>query len=124
MRLFDRLKEKLTPQAFKTLLGPAMKRLSEIDPLLSRGSRPLQMTLEDQVNALVYYHVGGCTSGRHLLQDLEQNDFAKEYVAPKKGIKKSSFFESFNSRGVKQLGQLFSALVADASEILPSEYAH
>jgi hypothetical protein len=124
MRIFDRLKEKLNPGAFKKLLAPAVKRLAEVELLLPRGNKPLQMTTEDLVTTLVYYHVGGCTSGRHLLQDLKENDFAKEYVAPGQGIKKSTFFETLNDRGEKQLSQLFSLLVADATEILPSEYAH
>ena len=55
----------------------------------------MQMTFEDELESMVYYHVGGCDSGRHLLQDLEQNNFTKEYVAPAKGIKKSAFLKDF-----------------------------
>jgi hypothetical protein len=82
------------------------------------------MTFEEQLNALVYFHLEEFASGRHLLQALEQNDFAKECVAPPKGIKKSAFFEAINTRGLKQLSQLFTALVADATKILPAEFAH
>lgn len=82
------------------------------------------MTFEEQLNALVYFHLEEFTSGRHLLQALEQNDFAKECVAPPKGIKKSAFFEAINTRGLEQLSQLFTALVADATKILPAEFAH
>lgn len=39
MHLFDQQKEKLTPQAFKTLLALAMKRLALVDLLLSRCFR-------------------------------------------------------------------------------------
>lgn len=124
MRILDRLKAKLTPNAFKTLMAPAMKRLPEVDPLMSRGDRPLQMTFENELNAMVYYHLGGCESGLHLLQDLEENDFAKEHVAPVKGIKKSAFFEALNTRGAAQFSQLFSILAEDAAKILPDEYAH
>jgi hypothetical protein len=42
-----------------------------------------------------------------LLQALEQNDFAKECVAPPRGIKKSSFFEAINNRGLEQLTEVF-----------------
>jgi hypothetical protein len=41
------------------------------------------------------------SSGRELLQSLEQDNFAKECVAPPKGIKKSAFFEAINSRGLE-----------------------
>lgn len=124
MRPFKRLKERLKVRAFKKLLAPALKRFATIAPLKSRGDRPLQMTFEEQLNALVYFHLEEFASGRHLLQALEQNDFAKECVAPPKGIKKSAFFEAINTRGLEQLSQLFTGLVADASKILPAEFAH
>ena len=124
MRRFKRLKQKQKVRAFRKLLAPARKRFTEISPLESRGDRPLQMTFEEQLNALVYFHLEEFVSGRHLIQALEQDDFAKECVAPPKGIKKSAFFEAINNRGLEQLSQLFTALVADASEILPAEFAH
>jgi hypothetical protein len=124
MRRFKRLKQKHKERAFRKLLSPARKQFSTIAPLESRGDRPLQMTFEEQLNALVYFHLEEFSSGRHLLQALEQNDFAKECVAPPKGIKKSAFFEAINTRGLEQLSQLFTALVADATKILPAEFAH
>lgn len=124
MRHFKRLKRKQKARTFKKLLAPAQKRFPAIAPLESRGDRPLQMTFEEQLNALVCFHLEEFASGRHLLQALEQNDFAKECVAPPKGIKKSAFFEAINTRGLEQPGQLFTALVADASKILPAEFAH
>lgn len=122
MRRFKWLKQKT--RAFQKLLAPAQKRFPEIAPLQSRGDRPLQMTFEEQLNALVYFHLEEFTSGRHLLQALEQNDFARECVAPQKGIKKSAFFEALNTRGLEQLTQLFTSPVADATKILPAEFAH
>jgi len=124
MRRFKRLKQRQKARAFRRLLAPARKRFSAIAPLESRGDRPLQMTFEEQLNALVYFHLEEFASGRHLLQALEQNDFAKECVAPPKGIKKSAFFEAINTRGLEQLSQLFNALVADATKVLPAEFAH
>jgi hypothetical protein len=61
------------------------------------------MTFDDQLKALIFYHLEEYTSGSELLQALEQNDFAKECVAPPKGIKKSAFFEAINNRGLEQL---------------------
>jgi hypothetical protein len=124
MRRFKQLKQKHKGRAFRNLLAPARNRFSVIDPLESRGDRPLQMTFEEQLNALVYFHLEEFASGRHLLQALEQNDFAKDCVAPPKGIKKSTFFEAINTRGLEQLSQLFTALVADATKVLPAEFAH
>jgi hypothetical protein len=124
MRRFKRLKQKHKERAFRKLLSPAREQFSTISPLESRGDRPLQMTFEEQLNALVYFHLEEFASGRHLLQALEQNDFAKECVAPPKGIKKSAFFEAINTRGLEQLSQLFTALVADATKVIPAEFAH
>jgi len=124
MRPFKRLKQRQKARAFKNLLNPARKKSPALTPLESRGDRPLQMTFDEQLSALVYFHLEEFASGRHLLQALEQNDFAKECVAPPKGIKKSAFFEAINTRGLEQLGQLFTALVADAAKILPMEFAH
>ena len=124
MRRFKRLKQKRKTKAFKKLLAPARQRLPETSPLESRGDRPLKMTFEEQLNALVYFHLEEFTSGRHLIQALEQNDFAKECVAPTEGIKKSAFFEAINTRGLEQLSQLFTSLVNDASKVIPAEFAH
>ena len=41
------------------------------------------------------------------MQVLEKDKFAREVIAPKKGIKKSSFFEAINSRGLEQLTCVF-----------------
>jgi hypothetical protein len=98
MRRFKQLKQKHKERAFRKLLSPAREQFSTIAPLESRGDRPLQMTFEEQLNALVYFHLEEFASGRHLLQALEQNDFTKECVAPPKGIKKSAFFEAINTR--------------------------
>ncbi len=122
MRLFKRLKQKHKSRAFKKVLIPAHNHFPKISQLKSRGDRPLQMTFEEQLNALVYFHLEEFESGRHLLQAFEQNDFAKQYVAPANGIKKSAFFEAINTRGLEQLSQLFTALVADATKILPVQF--
>ena len=69
-------------------------------PLDSRGDRPLKMTFEDQLKALIFFHLEEHTSGQHLLQVLEEDDFARDVIAPEDGIKKSSFSEAINSRGL------------------------
>lgn len=81
------------------------------------------MTFEDQLNALIYFHLEEHSSGRHLLQVLEEDEFARDNIAPQDGIKKSSFFEAINSRGLEQLLQVFEALYAEASSVLPKEYS-
>lgn len=116
-------KFKKTP-SFWLLLKPLREILKRITLLSARGNRPLQMEFEEQLNALIYFHLEEHTSGRHLLQVLEEDDFAREAVAPKAGIKKSSFFEAINSRGLEQFMEVFQALQANATGILPAEFSN
>ena len=124
MRPFKRLKQRRKSRAFKLILAPIFERFKLEKQLESRGDRPLQMSFDDQLKALIYYHLQEYASGSELLQALEEDNFAKEYIAPPKGIKKSSFFEAMNTRGLEQLTEVFSHLVKQAGKALPVEYAH
>ena len=110
--------------SFWLLLKPLREILSKITLLSARGNRPLQMEFEEQLNALIYFHLEEHTSARHLLQVLKEDKFARETVAPKAGIEKSSFSEAINSRGLEQLLEVFQALQADAVGILPAEFSN
>lgn len=106
---------------FKMML-PVSNALPDLTPLTSGCNRPLQMTFEDQINILVYFHLEEHHSGRHLLQVLKENDFARQYVAPENGIEKSSFFEDISSRGLEQMVELFGKLYVKAAKQLPKGY--
>ena len=82
------------------------------------------MTFEDQLNALVFYHLEEHESGTHLVQVLEEDTFAREHIAPKDGIKKSSFFEAINTRGLEQLTVVFNELQAQAAATIPKQFEH
>src|SRR5574340_1289711 len=105
------------------LMIPVRKNILDTTPLTSRCNRPLKMTFEDQVNILVYFHLEEHQSGRHLLQVLKDENFAKRHIAPKEGICKSSFFEDISSRGLEQMADLFQKLYEEAAGLLPKEYA-
>src|SRR5919108_2081314 len=124
MRPFKRLKQRRKSRAFKLLLTPVFEKLKLNNELKSRGDRPLQMSFDDQLKALIFYHLQEFTSGSELLQALEQDNFAKECVASPKGIKRSAFFEAINNRGLEQLSEVFNHLVKQAGRVLPTEYAH
>ena len=104
------------------LTQPMQKLIGTMPKLQSRGNRPLQMTFEQQLNALIYLHLQDHTSGRHLLQVLEEEDFAREVIAPPDGIKKSSFFEAINTRGLEQLTYIFKELHKQAHKTIPHEH--
>jgi len=105
------------------LMLPLNNTLPNLTPLTSGCNRPLQMTFEDQINILVYFHLEEHHSGRHLLQVLKENHFARQYIAPEKGIQKSSFFEDISSRGLEQMVELFEKLYMQAAKQVPKGYA-
>lgn len=121
-RKFKKLKPRQKSKTFKKLMEPIKAILSKVPPLVSRGDRPLQMTFEDQLNALVYYHLEEHDSGTHLVQVLQDDSFAREHIAPKDGIKKSSFFEAVNSRGLEQLTAVYNELQAQAAATIPRQF--
>lgn len=123
MKIFTELPQHRKPWALKNLFAPSSSWTPEV-PLASKGYRPLQLTFDDQLKALVYFHLEEFSSGRELLQALEQNNFAKDYVAPTEGIKKSAFFEAINNRGLEQLSDLFNFLVTKARGIIPAKHQH
>lgn len=110
--------------SFYELLAPIYRILPHTPPLEAKGYRPLQMEFEHQLKALIFYHLEEYSSGSHFVQALEEDDFAKNEIAPPDGIKKSSFFDAVNHRGLEQLLYIFEKLQADAASTLPKEYAH
>ena len=106
-----------------TIMTPVNNILPEITPLLSGCNRPLKMSFEDQLNILVYFHLEEHSSGRHLLQVLKEDNFARQYIAPEGGIEKSSFFEDISSRGLKQMLEVFEKLYDKTAKHLPKGHA-
>jgi hypothetical protein len=121
---FKHLNAQKKAKAFSKLLRPVHNLEHEIPVLTSRGYRPLQMTFEDQFKALVFFHLEEHTSGTELVQFLEQDDFACACIAPKGGIKKSSFFEAINTRGLDQLHFIFTELQSQATKTIPQKFTN
>ena len=115
--------QKKKHRTYPKLMQSINDTLPDITPLTSGSNRPLQMTFEDQIKILVYFHLEEHQSGRHLLQVLNENHFARQYVAPEKGIQKSSFFEDISSRGLEQMLELFEKLYVKAARQLPKGHA-
>lgn len=117
------LKKQLQSINFDKFMFPLVELHPMAPELKSRGDRPLKMTFEDQLNALVYFHLQEHKSARHLIQDLKENVFAKEHIAPDGGISRSSFSEAINHRGLEQLQFLFENLYKKALGVLPKGHA-
>jgi hypothetical protein len=114
--------DKADAPSFRQLYLPVYRAMLGMPRLESRGDRPLKMTFEDQLKALIFFHLEEHTSAQHLLQVLEEDDFARGVIAPEDGIKKSSFGEAINTRGLEQLGHIYHNLQAQAVNILPKEH--
>ncbi len=111
------------PPSFEDLYKPIDKLAPSIPDLRSRGYRPLQMEFSHQLKALVAFHLEEHKSGRDLLQFLEEDDFARQTIAPPQGIKRSSFFEAINTRGLEQMFRVFRHLQAEATTVIPKAHA-
>ncbi|WP_425456388.1 IS4 family transposase [Desulfobotulus mexicanus] len=122
MKIFTDEKKKIDSLTFNKFMLPIIKILPIIPALLSRGHRPLKMNFEDQLKALIYFHLQEHGSARHLIQDMNENNFAKENIAPEGGISISSFSEIINSRGLEQLLFVFQELYKQASFIIPKKF--
>ena len=114
---------KASVPSFHQLYRPIQSAMVGMSPLEARGYRPLKMTFDDQLKALIFFHLEEHVSGQHLLQVLEEDDFARDHIAPKEGIKKSSFAEAINSRGLEQLIHIYQNLQTNAVAVLPKEHA-
>ena len=121
-RSFEPDQKKLRSDLFFQFIQPVGDIIPETPVLKSRGDRPLKMTFEDQLNMLIFFHLEEHVSARHMLQVIEQDDFARENIAPEEGIKKSSFSEAVNTRGLEQLQIVFEKLSRKASGILPNRH--
>lgn len=108
---------------FDRFLSPLRSALEQITPLESRCNRPLTFQFEDEIKALVYYHVNHFESANHLLQTLSESTFARTAVAPPEGIASSTFYEAIGSRGLPQLQQVFSLLATYASAVIPKAHS-
>lgn len=108
--------------SFLELWQPVQNILPNVPPLMARGNRDLKMNFEDQLKALVFFHLEEHTSGSHLLQVLEDDDFARDVIAPAEGIKKSAFFEANNNRGLEQLTFVYQELQSKATMSLPVQH--
>jgi hypothetical protein len=117
-------RRKTNAPSFTKLYKPIHKATIGMPPLEARGNRSLKMEFEDQLKALIFFHLEEHTSAQHLLQVLEEDDYARNFIAPKDGIKKSSFSEATNTRGLDQLAYVYQNLQSQAVNILPKEHTN
>ena len=115
-------KKNINSETFDKFIAPLNDIVPKSPALLSRSNQPLAIKTSHLVNALIYYHLHEYDSARHLIQDLEKNNFARQRIAPEKGLRRSTFGETLNSRGTEQLLYIFKELYKKATEIIPKKY--
>lgn len=115
--------KKLKATSFYKLYQPVQNILPDMPKLIARGDRPLQMEFEHQLKALILFHLEEHTSAQHLLQVLEEDNFARTEIAPPEGIKKSSFSEAINTRGLEQFMAVFEQLQKKAAKLISPQFA-
>ena len=108
--------------SFQELWQPVEKFRADLPLLPSRGNRPLKMDFEQQLKSLILFHLEEYDSARHLLQVLEQDEFARSCIAPPEGIGRSSYGEALNTRGLEQLLFVYEKLQAQATATLPKAH--
>lgn len=113
---------KIPEPSFQELWQPVEKFRDDIPRLQSRGNRQLKMDFEQQLKSLILFHLEEYKSARHLLQVLEQDDFARACIAPPEGIGRSSYSEALNTRGLEQLLFVYEKLQAQATATLPKAH--
>ncbi len=104
------------------LMAPTKSILLTTPPLRSRSNRPLAMNTEELLNILTYYHLQDFSSGRELVQALQEDEYARRLIDPAGGLKQSTFFDTVNERGVEQLLHMFTELHKQAAAMLPSQH--
>ncbi|WP_041283834.1 hypothetical protein [Desulfobacca acetoxidans] len=82
----------------------------------------MKLTFEHQLKSLVGLYLKEYDSTWHLLQFLEEDDYAREFIAPADGIKRSSYCEAINTRGLEQLIYVYEKLHEQTTRTLPLEY--
>ena len=103
---------------------PLKRVLSSTPPLVSRGNKPLELTFEQELTALMLFHLEEHSSGQELLQFLEDDDVARTIVGAPDGIKQSTFYEAINTRGLEQMIHVFTELHRIAVDTLPLKHEH
>lgn len=107
----------------KQLLAPTKDILPKTPPMRSRSNKPLAMNTNELLQVLTYFHLQEFSSGRELIQALQEDDYARQFIAPANGIKRSTFFDTVNDRGVEQLLFVFTELQKKAAAVLPTQHA-
>ncbi len=69
-------------KTFARFIKPLKKALKHIAPIESGGNRSIEFTFEHKALRLVNSNLQQFASGRKLVQELQEDDFARKNIAP------------------------------------------
>jgi hypothetical protein len=107
---------------WEAFCAPLTDLLPYITPLESCGNRPLEFTFVNQIYTLVYFHTEEYSSGRALLEDVNDNKQSPPVGLPQDGLGRGTFFEALHSRGLSQMFEVFERLSRKAAKALGTKY--
>ena len=107
---------------WEALRVPLTGLLPHITPLESGSNRPLDFTFSYQIHSLIYFHIEEYPSARGLLEDLGDATQPPLAGLPQAGVKRSTFFEAINTRGLPQMLEVFQRLSRKAARVLGTKY--
>ena len=102
-RWFNPKDRRKNPPSFSQLSRPIKTLFPSMPPLEARGNKKLELDFEQQLNALILFHLDEHVSGSHLLQILEEDSLARQIVGTLTDAAKSTFFEAVNTLGLDKL---------------------
>jgi IS4 transposase len=102
--------KKFRSKSYDEFFDPLNSLIPEMPVQKSGSNKQIKFSAEDQLKSLIYFHMKGLDSGLHLLEELNNDNFAKSNIAPDGGLKKSTFFDALNERGLEQFSFIFDAL--------------
>lgn len=113
--------KKVNLSSFNKFIKPAIHLEYTAPAYVPNTNRPVKLDIKTMLKTLVYYHLDNFDSGRHLIQAVNERVFGKAAISVS-GIRKSTFFDAINSRGLEQLIYIYEKLISKAFKRLPSEF--
>lgn len=101
---------------------PLMGIWGQIPPLIASGNRKFEFTFEQQLYSLIYFHVEEYRSARALIEDLNDPQLPGVPGLPHGRIKRSTFSDAINTRGLAQALEVFHRLSQKAAKVVGSKH--
>jgi transposase len=107
---------------WESFCAPLACLLPYILPLESRSNRPLEFTFVNQIYTLVYFHCEEYSSGRALIEDINDPKQLPLAGLRKDGRSRGTFFEALHTRGLPQMFETCERLSCKAAKALGPKY--